>query len=158
MARGIGDFYCEYYDDYEGLNFNIVGGLLMGISFVCFTMSNYVQNIVVNKILIIYKMKQTKKVLINKKKVLTRRRREKHKKTRKNKRHVGGGFLLPIWQSMLLEINDLYGVNQELTSTIRKNLNGMPPEEKDPWAGGGGKLRRKKYKGKSKGKSKRKVK
>tara|TARA_B100000073_G_scaffold33187_1_gene25183 strand:- start:665 stop:964 length:300 start_codon:yes stop_codon:yes gene_type:complete len=99
-------------------------------------------------------MKQTKKVLRNKKKVLTRRLREKHKKSRKNTRHVGGGFLLPIWQGMLLEINDLYGVNQELTSTIRKNLNGMPPEEKDPWAGGGGKVRRRK----SKRKSKRKVK
>ena len=90
-------------------------------------------------------MKQTKKVTRKKNKVLTKRLREKRVGYKKSKQ-AGGGFLVPIWQSMLLEINDLYGVNRELTNTIRKNLNGMPPEEKDPWAGGGGKIKKNKRK------------
>ena len=105
-------------------------------------------------------MKQTKKVMRNKNKRLTRRLRERKKnfngKNNKGKsvKRGGGNFLLPFWQGMLLEINDLYGVNQDMTDTIRHNLKVLPPEKEDPWAGGGGKVKRRK----SKRKSKRKVK
>ena len=42
MASGVGDLYCEYFDDYENINFNAIGGLVMGISFVCFLINNSV--------------------------------------------------------------------------------------------------------------------
>ena len=42
MAGGIGDLYCEYFDDYENIKFNAIGGLVMGISFVCFIMTSCV--------------------------------------------------------------------------------------------------------------------
>ena len=38
---------------------------------------------------------------------------------------------------MLLEVNDMYGINQDMTDTIRHNLKVLPPEKEDPWAGGG---------------------
>lgn len=42
MARGVGDLYCEYFDDYENINCNAIGGLVMGISFVYFLINNFV--------------------------------------------------------------------------------------------------------------------
>tara|TARA_B100000073_G_scaffold71063_1_gene52807 strand:- start:303 stop:605 length:303 start_codon:yes stop_codon:yes gene_type:complete len=95
-------------------------------------------------------MKQTKKVMRNKKRVLTKRLREKRRKRHTKKKgdvkRGGGNFLLPFWQGMLLEINDMYGLNQDMTDTIRHNLKVLPPEKEDPWAGGGGKVRGRKKK------------
>ena len=42
MAGGVGEFYSDFYDDYENINFNTVGGLLMGITFVCLIMNSIV--------------------------------------------------------------------------------------------------------------------
>ena len=39
MASGVGDLYCDYYDDYESLKYNAYGGLIMGC-FVYFFMLN----------------------------------------------------------------------------------------------------------------------
>ena len=48
--------------------------------------------------------------------------------------------MLPFWQGMLLELNDLAGVNKGLTDTIRHNLSVMSDEEleKNSWGKGGG--------------------
>ena len=99
-------------------------------------------------------MKQTKKVIRKNNKGLTKGLREKRRKRSTKKKggvkRGGGNFLLPFWQGMLLEINDMWGVNQDMTDTIRHNLKVLPPEKEDPWAGGGGKVRRRKSRHKTK--------
>lgn len=95
-------------------------------------------------------MKQTKKVMRKNNKGLTKRLREKRRKRSTKKKggvkRGGGNFLLPFWQGMLLEVNDMWGVNQDMTDTIRHNLKVLPPEKEDPWAGGGGKVNGRKKK------------
>ena len=64
---------------------------------------------------------------MNKTKKFLKRRRRKRKTGKKMQK--GGFSLLPFWQGLVLETNEFFGINSELTNTIRKNIRHYGPED-----------------------------